>query len=634
MHATVHNLVLLFIFLLSIQFKTPHAWGFSFSEAEKHKITYIQKAKDLKLWNDLTWIRLGHYEKSVFGNYKSPFKGPLFIDDTVGYKSPEKELLKTLDVFFSESKELTEKYKRHPQCQFLARRTWLAKQLDISKDDLLPCEERQAWKAQLNIKAVSLIFAASDLGNPSSSYGHTFLKLINPDNAKNKDLIDYGINYAAEANSGEGLFYVAKGMFGFYDGKFTMLPYHQKIREYINLEGRDIWEYPLNFTPEEVDFLVDHLLEMENAAAPYWFFTDNCSYHILKTLEVLRPELELAKHFTKFVIPIDTVKIVSRKSNLVKERIFKKSLKTDYLDSYSRLDFIQKKALEETVEQLAIPASYELTKKEKAEVYETGMKYMAIKAYRTGKDLDNEVYKLSSERATLGQVTTDMKIRIIQPPDESHDSSAVYLGAGLLTKSEQNNLPQLSYYSFKLRGAFHDLEQTDFGAVHLSQTEMAGFDFRYYPEIKKTTLHKFTALDLINTNPVTQLDKNISWKLKATVLDQWAPDVEGGSGMSFDLNLGVAARISNFLTARSWQTDGLTHTAAGPEILFILRPTEKIGFSTSLTYFGVLKDEPFFRVKAKVNWNVAPNYDIQAEAENLVNHQTDFQLRALKNFIF
>ncbi|MBC7467101.1 MAG: DUF4105 domain-containing protein [Bdellovibrio sp.] len=631
MHAKVHNLVLLFIFTLSFQLKTPHAWGFSFSTLQNHKNTYILKAKTEKLWEQTTWVRLGHYEKTLFG-YQSSFKGPLFMDAD-GDSSPEKELLKTLEAFFSESKDLTMRYKRHPQCQFLARRTWLTKRLNIAKEDLLPCEERQAWKAQLNTQSISLIFAASDLGNPSSSYGHTFLKLINPENAKNKDLIDYGINYAADANSSEGILYAVKGLFGMYDGRFTMLPYHQKIREYINLEGRDIWEYPLNFSSAEVDFLVEHLLEMEIAKAPYWFFTDNCSYHILKTLEVIRPELDLSSRFTKFVIPIDTVKVVMRESNLVNARIFKKSLKTDYLESYSRLGFLQKKALEDAVEKLVIPSTYELSKKEEAEVYEAGMKYMAIQAYRTGKDFDDQVYKLSSERAVLGQITDEQKFNI-QPPDESHDSSAIYLGSGQITKSDKNNLSSSKYYSLKFRAAFHDLEQPDFGTVHMSQTEMASFDFRYFTDIKKLSLYRFTVLDLINANPITQIDKNLSWKIKAAILDQWNPEIEGGGGMSFDFNVGESARVSYFITARTWQSDTVMHSAVGPEVLFMIRPMQDIGFSTSLTYFGVLKDEPFLRFKSKLNWNVAPNYDLQVEAENLVTGQTDFQMRAVKNFIF
>ena len=632
MFAKVLNLRLAFLILLFIQFKTPITWGFSFKDSEAQKNIYLQKVIDQKLWLNPMWLRLGHYEKKYFG-YESSFRGFLFIHPE-GYISPEKELLETINAFFSESKELTEKFQRHPQCQFLARRHWLAAELHIPAEELLPCAERTAWKKNLNAHSVSLIFAASDLSNPASSFGHTFLKLVNPENAKNKDLIDYGVNYAANADSSEGLFYAFKGLLGFYNGLFTMLPYHQKIREYINIEGRDIWEYPLDFSSTEVNFLVDHLLELERSSAPYYFFSGNCSYHILKTLEVVRPELELSSKFTSFVIPVDTVKVVKRHSTIIKDHIFKKSLKTDYIDSYTHLDQIQKKAVKDTVVKLAIPVSYELNQKEKAEVYETSMKYIAIKAYRTGADLDNEVYALSSERAVLGPVTSDYKIRTTQPPEESHDSSALYFGAGQISALPESLETQTSYYLLKFRPAFHDLEQPDFGAVHMSQSELASLTLRYYPEQKKTTLYKFTFVNLINTNPVTQLDKNISWKIRAELTDPWKPDSEIGGGYSIDYNIAEATRVAYFLTSRYFQNPDLIFLGAGPEILLITRPTEYIGFSASVTYFGVLKDAAFLRIKTKLNLNIKQNLDIQMEAENLISKQTDVQVKILNNFLF
>lgn len=59
MHATVRNLVLFSVFILTYQFKTPLARGFSFdAQTQTNKTAYIQKARDLKLWEDGKWIRL------------------------------------------------------------------------------------------------------------------------------------------------------------------------------------------------------------------------------------------------------------------------------------------------------------------------------------------------------------------------------------------------------------------------------------------------------------------------------------------------------------------------------------------------------------------------------------------------
>ena len=155
------------------------------------------------------------------------------------------------------------------QCRYLARTSWLKKELSVYPEDLQPCLERDSWKELLGAKEIYLIFAASDLSSAASSFGHTFLRLHNPKNTGKLDLLDYGVNYAAVTGEESGALYAIKGLFGSYPGTFSMQPYHQKIREYTNLEGRDLWEYRLHLTPEEVTFIIDHLLELEGSWAPY-----------------------------------------------------------------------------------------------------------------------------------------------------------------------------------------------------------------------------------------------------------------------------------------------------------------------------------------------------------------------------
>ncbi|MBC7458948.1 MAG: DUF4105 domain-containing protein, partial [Bdellovibrionaceae bacterium] len=533
-------------------FKASPSWGFSISRTQ----SYIETANKKELWNDPQWIKLGHYEKGWFF-YSSPFGVGFFLSEE-GSSSPKKELLKTIELLFSENADAqtSNDPNKHLQCLYLARTKWLTKILDVDPEDLMPCESMTKWRKELNVKSVALIFAAADMGNTSSSYGHTFLKIINPENAQNKDLIDYGINYAANADASEGFFYAMKGLFGMYSGQFTMLPYHQKIREYINLEGRDIWEYHLNFTPDEVSFLVDHLIEMQAARAPYFFFKDNCSYQILRALETVRPQLNLADDFKYFVIPIDTVKKITELNNdseleLVSFSKYKKSLKTDYLQSYRHLDILQKKALIQAVNYQNIPSDYELGAVERAQVFETAMKYYSIKAFRTEKNYEDEKYRLYLERVNLGQITLTAPDENTEPPEKSHDSSALYFGFG-----EQN---RLHFSSLKFRNALHDLEQTDFGTVAFSHNEMASFEVRYtQPEensnekaqnsVKNFRLHRFTFLNLVNLNPVTILDSNLSWKVNAALRDEWKPDFDVAFGYSYDFPWFKRTRIGAFIS--------------------------------------------------------------------------------------
>lgn len=620
MFATVLNKFLNLVIFVLITVKAPDIWGFSFSRTE----AYGQKAVASRLWENPKWIKLGHYQKKLTG-YKSSFRGPFFLSEE-GFSSPEKELLKTIQVLFSDSPELTKQLTRHPQCQFLARRRWLIKELQISPEDILPCEERSQWKKNLGATSVAVIFASADISNPASSFGHTFLKLINPANAKNKDLIDYGVNYAADADANDGLLYGVRGLFGGYRGIFTMLPYHQKIREYINLEGRDLTEYHLNFSADEVDELIDHLLELDRTSAPYYFLTDNCSYEILYLIDIIRPELRLSEKLSAWVIPADTIKVLDRHSDLIAERRYKKSLNTDYLAGYSRLNQLQKKALDAAVDKLKIPDDYELDKKEKAEVYETGMKYFAIVNYRTGEVTEDKKYTLSSLRADLGPVTSEATDKNPLYPETSHDSSAVYLGGG--------SLDGMGYSMLKLRMAFHDLEQRDVGMVPMSLNNAGVIDLRYFDEIKKLSLHRFTFINLINTDPVTQLDKNFSWKARLELTDSFRPDIEYALGYSFDISFLRNSRISYLLTANYFKDlpgSQFEHVGqAGPDLLFISKPYDRLGFSAELSYLARDHQTPYLRFKSKLNYEIRQNLDLQLSGDD----KRDYQISILQNFIF
>ncbi len=617
MYAKVLNFFEIKIFFLIsfILFKAPPSRGFSVSETSK----YIEKAKALALWNDPKWIRLGHYEKTLFG-LRSSFRGPLFIHPE-GYNSPEAELIETLQAFLSDSKVLTEKFGRHPQCQFLARRTWLFEKLNVNKSEILNCAEREEWIKKLGATSVSLIFASADLGNPASGFGHTFLKLINPQNAKNKDLLDYGVNYAADGDQSEGFFYAFKGLFGMYSGRFTMLPFHQKIREYINLEGRDIWEYGLTMNSAEVDELIAHLLELDGSVSPYYFFSNNCSYQLLLALDAVKPELELSREHTLWVNPIDTVKTLNRKLNLISVRNYKPSLKTAYLSSFAKLNTKQKVLLDKIIKTSTTISSNDLDKVEKALVYETAAKYISVKAYQTQDNFDEVKYKIALARAVLGPITDEDKVQKPSPPESSHDSSAMYLGYGKNLASD--------YASFKFRATFHDLEQNDSGIVHFSQNTVGALEFRYYSEIRKLSLERATLLNLLNTNPVTEMDNNFSWKVRLDVLDRWRPDIEFGGGFSLNSQLFRTSRLAFFLTSRFAEAEKKLYQA-GPEILFITRPFENLGFSIDATYFAAQEAVPYLRFTTKIDLQLATHLDLQLQA----NDQKDYQLNFVQNFIF
>lgn len=624
MHAKLQNYkyIIAIIFLL----KASLSWGFSVSRTGQ----YIQKALDQKLYSDPQWIKLNHYEKKWTGGYQSPFTVGLFLDSD-GHQDPEAELKTTIEALFSQSDVLQKSLKMHPQCYYLARTKWIVRKLNIQSEDILPCEERQLWKKNLNVSKVSVIFASSDLGNASSSFGHTFLKLINLENSKNKDLIDYGVDYAADADASEGLLYAVKGLVGKYKGRFTMLPYHQKIREYLNVDGRDIWEYELNFTDEEVSFLLDHLLEMEKARANYYFFDDNCSYRILKSLEVIRPEANLSDEFKYFVIPIDTVKKILRQTNWIKDIKFKKSLKNDYLESVEQLNQKQiielKSLLAENSQNDISFKDFELKNTDRAQILEAAQKFYAFKSFSTGQDYDKQLYPLFIARAQLGDVVGQTILKKPEEPHLSHDSSSLSLKVTHLESKENK-------YTLKFKNALHEVVQDDFGTVPFSHNEMASIEFSYFDEKSKIEFDQITLLKLLNINPSNILENKFSWKINLAVKNDWNALLEGGAGASFNVLSDRRLTIGSFLTAYYEKFDfDQEYKALGPELMFLSKMDHGIMVYFNGGYFLLDQKKDSYRLNLEVGKQMGQNFDLQFGTLRSIDERSEQYIKLNYNFI-
>ena len=114
-------------------------------------------------------------------------------------------------------------------------------------------------------------------------------------------------------------------MFGGFPGRYAVLPFYVKIQEYNNFESRDLWEYELLLSPDEMQWLVLHLWELRPTSFDYYFFQENCSYQMLTLIEAAKPELELTSQFVFHVIPADTVKVLRNLTGLLSEPVFRAS---------------------------------------------------------------------------------------------------------------------------------------------------------------------------------------------------------------------------------------------------------------------------------------------------------------------
>ncbi|OTG83703.1 DUF4105 domain-containing protein [Acinetobacter sp. ANC 4648] len=297
---------------------------FTFSvQAESESIqNYLKIAEQKKLDKNITWQRLLYAEDNSQSevNYNDYF---LASDGRYNIKN---ELNADVQALF-----LNAEPNQSIRCKFPARSQWLIQQLDIQEISLpkVECPEFEQWFGQIKPYKVTLIYATDFMGNPSSMFGHTLLRL-DPKDQKQLNLVSYAVNYAATVKGDDNWSYAWKGLTGQYPGEYSLMPYYRKVKEYGDFESRDLWEYELNLTPEETQFLVKHIWEMQKVSFPYYFVSDNCAYRLLGLIDLVRPQLNLKQKFSYASIPIDTIKAIDQE-HLIKETLYRPALETQLL---------------------------------------------------------------------------------------------------------------------------------------------------------------------------------------------------------------------------------------------------------------------------------------------------------------
>ena len=205
---------------------------------------------------------------------------------------------------------------------------------------------------------MALVFSSYYLNTPASAFGHTFLRFIKHPEGKNRrkyELLDYAANYAANVTTENSLMYAYQGLTGGFKGKFSFLPYFYKIREYNDFESRDLWSYKLNITEKQRSYVAAHLWEMKQTTFDYYYFTENCSYHMLTLLDVANPEWKLAERNPYFVVPVDTLRTTQQTPNMVKKITFRPSKRRAAITRVKRLNQAEDELFSRIIEGPDVP---------------------------------------------------------------------------------------------------------------------------------------------------------------------------------------------------------------------------------------------------------------------------------------
>ena len=390
-------------------------------------------------------------------------------------------------------------------CLFPARKYWLEKELGLQNLPAVKCEEFDYLVKQMDPKSVSLIFPFMQGSSPSSMFGHTFLRI---DSNSKPRMLSYAFNYGSEQNKDDNkLSYIYKGFFGGYKGTYSLSPYYEKIKEYRDLEERDIWEYDLNFTKEETQQMLRHIWEVELNYSWYYFFTQNCSYKMLWIMESAREGLNLRKYFNFHVIPSETVR-ASVDEGLV--------TKYHYIPARStKLIAYESKLTDKDITDVFNISKDKIKLKEYLEkdnntiqtkrfVLEASAEFVEYDYQK--KDINDTVYKkrlheILIARATLGKGETAQPVLPINPI-LSHRSFKMSSEVGI------RNSDEIAFIG--VRPANHAITDFDMGYLPGAQVEFMDLLFSY----KKNdfNVEKATIISVAALTPKTKFFKPDSYR--------------------------------------------------------------------------------------------------------------------------
>lgn len=501
-------------------------------------------ARELGLARDPLWLALLHVKPlGGFGPQRSLADDADFFNAPSGRTDPQEELDATLAAFF-ESR--LRQGGQPAQCRFRARYEWLRERLrfDALRLPAQDCARYDQWRAGVAGHSLTLVYAAAYINSPASMFGHTLFRLNPPPAPTAQPLLAYSINYAVAAGaSPDDWLFEIKGLFGLYPGEFTNAPYYLRVREYSHMEDRDLWEYDLELGADELDRLLAHTWELGYTRFDYWFFDENCSYHLLSLLDAARPSLRLTDGFTWRAVPSDTVKAVAQVPGLVRRRSYRPSATSQILQRAQGLD-------EATLQQARALARGELAptqargdEAQRARTLDLAERHLASLAAQ-GK-LDNRSTQarrmaLLGERAKLPMLP---EVAVPEPDTAPEAGHGTVRAEGLLGRAAGHDQLRLNVYP-----AYHELMDPDPGFARGAQIRFFGAGLSLRPG-RGPRLDHLVPVDVLSVVPQHTLRDGLSWKISGGWRRAFAVDpaqaplvfsLNGGPGRSWNLGTGLA----------------------------------------------------------------------------------------------
>ncbi|WPC75452.1 Lnb N-terminal periplasmic domain-containing protein [Vibrio porteresiae] len=564
------------------------------------------------LSQDAYWLKLGHYLPALRYQYKSTVDSATFFLSIHGKTDPKQELQATILALYQPDMV----QRQMMRCTFPARYAWLEKQLSHPMPPL-DCPELNKWQEAMAPDKLTLVFPTAFMNNPSSMFGHTLLRIDALNQNKNSELVAYAINFAAQPQTDDNAaLYAFKGLVGSYPGRFTVMPYYKKVREYNDIESRDIWEYPLRFTHAEVERVLLHLWELEQAEFDYYFFDENCSYQLLALLQLANHDLDLVSQFPYAATPSDTVKALVD-AHLTERPDYRAAFGTRLLHESDFVDERLYLATRRLKEEGIYPDADEFSPSEQAAILEFAYEWLNFELYDEGLARNITAKQLTNILIARSKLDAPSPYPDVpQPhtsPDQGHGSARFGLGRQLHQASSDRT-------EFEWRPSYHDLFDAQAGFIPGAQISFGDLGITMDDQ-GITRLDHWYIVDAMALAPSNRVFDSLAWNMKFG-LDR--PDshqlhrlfINGGAGKAWGRADGlhvyglINGEINHGpLTDNNW----VTGVGVRAGMLYSLGAQHRLGIEGD--WLRLLGDTVLSRsqVNATWNWSITTNTALRSE---------------------
>ncbi len=514
------------------------------------------------LHDDPQWLRMGNWRPHGNAWLSEVDNRDWFLAPS-GRRSPSSELTATRRALALPADAVTDP-NLHPACRFPARRVWLWQRdgQDPAPQAPANCPALQKFIDRADPVGVTMVFSGYYIGDPASAFGHTFLRIDrNPKRTQGErqELLDLGVDFSAQTGGDGPLAYAFKGMSGAYTGRFNFLPYYFKVREYSDYESRDIWEYRLSLRPDELLFLVLHLWELSRAEYDYFFFEENCSYHILTALEAAVPRIDLIRHLSEIVAPGDTIKALFANPGLVTNVNYRPALGTQFYWRYRGLSSVGRDVVLDLFDNPGADVGFPDSATEQARVLDAVIDLVDL---RFADELvfgaaDHPVaitrHTLLSRRA---QIAVTSYATVPRPDHERPERGVAPRQFGFQSGVRDGDPVQQLYVQL----GWHHLADPDDGLPRLGEVRFIEAELELNITSRTPWVNRLRFVDLSTLAPFSRVEPNLSWT--------GAIGAERIRDDRCDECLAGIAQLGSGLTAAGVRGRGALAFLAGPNLLW------------------------------------------------------------------